>query len=246
MKVVIGALELDPTNVAGSAKSVPAEHGPQTDRGRLEKLRRWDERAWTQFFKDYESKIITLCVAMTRDRAIAEDICADTFVRVVSSIDAFRENSAIKTWIYTIARNLCLTHLARAKRTVSLDDEMVDALPDCTPGAEQVVADREADTVLQEAIGQLDPSLREALLLRVTGDLSYAEIAQVTGVPAALLAERRSGNSPNSLLFSGAWPFRMHRRTSPTMPCGWCARERAQRASPDGRTSFQRCSTLNC
>ena len=91
MKVVIGALELDPSKVAGSAKSVPAEHGPQTDRGRLEKLRRWDQRTWTQFFKDYESKIITLCVAMTRDRAIAEDICADTFVRVVSSIDAFRE-----------------------------------------------------------------------------------------------------------------------------------------------------------
>ena len=111
MKVVIGALELDPPKVAGSAKSVPAEHGPQTDRGRLEKLRRWDQRTWTQFFKDYESKIITLCVAMTRDRTIAEDICADTFVRVVSSIDAFRENSSIKTWIYTIARNLCLTHL---------------------------------------------------------------------------------------------------------------------------------------
>jgi RNA polymerase sigma-70 factor (ECF subfamily) len=147
-------------------------------------------RTWTQFFKDYESKIITLCVAMTRDRAIAEDICADTFVRVVSSIDAFRENSSIKTWIYTIARNLCLTHLARAKRTVSFDDEMADAFPDCTPGAEQVVADREADTVLQEAIGQLDPSLREALLLRVTGDLSYAEIAQVTGVPAATVATR--------------------------------------------------------
>ena len=48
MKVVIGALELDPSKVARSAKSVPAEHGPQTDRGRLEKLRRWDQRTWTQ------------------------------------------------------------------------------------------------------------------------------------------------------------------------------------------------------
>ena len=182
------ALELAPTSVAGSPKSVPAEHGPQTDRGSLEKLRRWDQRTWSRFFKDYESKIITFCVAMTRDRAIAEDICAETFVRVVSSIDAFRENSSIKTWIYTIARNLCLTHLARAKRTVPLDDELVETLPDCSPGPEQVVADREADAVLQEAIGQLDPSLREALLLRVTGDLSYAEIAQVTGVPAATVA----------------------------------------------------------
>src|ERR1700744_1945725 len=103
MKVVIGTLELDPSNVVGSVENVPAERGPLIDRGRLEKLRRWDQRAWTQFFKDYESKIITFCVAMTRDRAIAEDICADTFVRVVSSIDAFRENSSIKTWIYTIA-----------------------------------------------------------------------------------------------------------------------------------------------
>ena len=121
MKVVSGALELEPSNVAGSVKDVAAEHGPQTDHGRLEKLRRWDPLAWTQFFKEYESKIITLCAAMTRDRAIAEDICADTFVRVVSSIDKFREKSSIKTWIYTIARNLCLTHLARAKPTVSLD-----------------------------------------------------------------------------------------------------------------------------
>ena len=190
MKVVIGALELNSSNVARSVKDVPAEHGPQTERGRLEKLRHWDQRAWTQFFKEYESKIITLCVAMTRDQAVAQDICADTFVRVVSSIDKFRENSSIKTWIYTIARNLCLTHLARAKRTVSLDDEMADVLPDRSPGAEQAVADREVDTVLQEAIGQLDPLLREALLLRVTGDLSYSEIAQITGIPAATVATR--------------------------------------------------------
>ena len=302
MKVVIGALELDPSKVAGSAESVPAEHGPQTDRGRLEKLcdAGHQVQRWTQFFKDYESKIITLCVAMTRDRAIAEDICADTFVRVVSSIDAFRENSSIKTWIYTIARNLCLTHLARAKRTVSFDDEMADAFPDCTPGAEQVVADREADTALQEAIGQLDPSLREALLWchgrpflcgnrpsnRSSGrdcsdtgasrtrtaattsgegnlmpsDEFYDDLSAGSTVSCrlsgmrklrpisnlALLAERRSGNSPNSPPFSGAWPLRMHQRTSPTVPCGWCARKRAQRASPDGRTSFQRCSTLDC
>lgn len=188
MKVVVGALELDPSNVAGSVKDVPSEHAPQTDRGRLEKLRHWDQRAWTLFFKEYQNKIITLCVAMTRDQAIAEDICSDTFVRVVSSIDKFRENSSIKTWIYTIARNLCLTHLARPRRTVALDDEMADGLPDRSPGPEQVVADREVDAVLQEAIGQLDPSLREALLLRVTGELSYAEIAQVTGVPVATVA----------------------------------------------------------
>ena len=188
MKVVSGALELDPSDVAGSVKDVPAEHGTQTDHGRLEKLRRWDPLAWTQFFKEYESKIITLCTAMTRDQAIAEDICADTFVRVVSSIDKFRESSSIKTWIYTIARNLCLTHLARAKPTVSLDDEIADTLPDRSPGAEQMLADREVDTILREAIGHLDPSLREALLLRVTADLSYAEIAQVTGVPIATVA----------------------------------------------------------
>jgi RNA polymerase sigma-70 factor (ECF subfamily) len=51
-----------------------------------------------------------------------------------------------------------------------------------------MLADREVDTVLRAAIGQLDPSLREALLLRVTADLSYAEIAQVTGVPIATVA----------------------------------------------------------
>jgi RNA polymerase sigma-70 factor, ECF subfamily len=156
----------------------------------LEKLRRGDERAWTKFFKEYEGRIITMCVAMTRDQGVAEEICADTFVRVVSSIDEFREGSSIKTWIYTIARNLCLTHLARAKQTVALDDEMAEVLPDRSPGAEQTVADQEVDTVLQEAIGELDPSLREALLLRVTGDLSYAEIAQTTGVPVATVATR--------------------------------------------------------
>ena len=188
MKVVIDAVKFDPPNVAGSVKDVPVEHEPQADRGRLEKLRRWDQRAWTQLFKEYESKIVTMCVAMTRDQTIAEDICADTFVRLVSSINRFKGNSSIKTWIYTIARNLCLTHVARAKRTVSLDDEMADALPDRSPGAEQLVADREVHRVLRQAIGQLDPSLREALLLRVTGDLSYAEIAQVTGVPAATVA----------------------------------------------------------
>jgi RNA polymerase sigma-70 factor, ECF subfamily len=156
----------------------------------LEKLRRGDERAWTRFFKEYEGRIITMCVAMTRDQGVAEEICADTFVRVVSSIDEFREGSSIKTWIYTIARNLCLTHLARAKQTVALDDEMADVLPDRSPGAEQAVADQEVDTVLQEAIGELDPSLREALLLRVTGDLSYAEIARTMGVPVATVATR--------------------------------------------------------
>jgi len=53
-----------------------------------------------------------------------------------------------------------------------------------------MVADREVHTVLQEIIRQLDPSLREALLLRVTGNLSYAEIAEVTGVTIATVAMR--------------------------------------------------------
>ena len=81
----------------------------------------------------------------------------------------------------------------------------------------------------------------------IDGELPPERHAQVTAhLKCCLLAERRSGNSPNSPPFSGAWPFRMYQRTSPTMPCGWCARKRAQRANLDGRTSFQRCSTLNC
>ena len=147
-----------------------------------ELIARWqsgDERAATLLVERH-APALTRFVASLGVRVDVEEVVQDTFVRAFGSLDAFRGDSALRTWLFTIARRLVLDRrraVLRIGAAVDLDEADAATEYDALDG---VVAD-ETVRRLEGALGRLTPTQREVFLLRVNEGLSYKEIAQVAG-----------------------------------------------------------------
>jgi RNA polymerase sigma-70 factor (ECF subfamily) len=154
----------------------------------VERLRHMDTRAWAQVMGNHRNGIFFACLRRIGNRADAEDICSQVFERAARAIGGFRGDSSLKTWLHTIAANLCMSHRAAhaARQHVGLDQippEELGALQSDTPAPDRMAGSSEILSAVERALGTLDPVLREAFHLRVREEMSYEEIAQVTGVP---------------------------------------------------------------
>jgi len=114
------------------------------------------------------------------ERDAVEEVVQDTFVRAFSSIDSFRGESTLRTWLFTIARRLVVDRrrAARRRKDVGTLDE-VDAATEYT-ALDSIIAD-EAERRVREAVQRLSPTQREVFTLRVSEGLSYKEIAEIVG-----------------------------------------------------------------
>jgi RNA polymerase sigma factor (sigma-70 family) len=136
---------------------------------------------------------------LTRDPVLSEDAVQDAMLRAFRSFAQFRGASP-RAWLFAIVRNCCRTAQSRASGRValvvnesSLADDVaakIDAQPDPRPSPEEEVL-RKADVALvRTAIEAMPEPFREAVVLRELEDLSYAEIAEVTGVPIGTVMSR--------------------------------------------------------
>lgn len=120
----------------------------------------------------------------------AEDLTQETFLRVVKQAATYEPKSKFTTWLFTLARNLCIDASRRRKhrKTQSLDaqDEEGHSLLDRTAD-KGLAVDREAVSLelrarLERAIDELPDDQREVFLMRESADLSFKEIADVIGI----------------------------------------------------------------
>jgi RNA polymerase sigma-70 factor (ECF subfamily) len=130
---------------------------------------------------------------LLRDRADADDVVQDAYLKAFRAFGGFRGGSA-RAWLLTIVRNACYTRLRRRRPdepSLSLDDGLADP-PDAGPTPEQAVLRQAAARSLREALESLPIDLREAIVLRELEGLSYAEIAAVADVPIGTVMSRLS------------------------------------------------------
>lgn len=149
------------------------------DSSLIERWRKGDERAATALVQRH-ADALGRYVASLGERDAAEEVVQDTFVRAFASLESFRGDSSLRTWLFTIARRLVVDRrrAARRRREVgNLDD--VDAATEYT-ALDGMIAG-EAQRRVREAVGRLSPTQREVFLLRVNEGLSYKEIAEVAG-----------------------------------------------------------------
>jgi RNA polymerase sigma-70 factor (ECF subfamily) len=116
---------------------------------------------------------------LTGDRALAQDLVQETFLRAWRALDSLREPAAAKAWLVTILRR----ERARLFERKSLPTGSIDdvEISDSTPGPDHTGE----TTVLRRAIARLDPKYREPLVLQVLGGFSCAEIAAQLGITEA-------------------------------------------------------------
>jgi RNA polymerase sigma-70 factor, ECF subfamily len=147
----------------------------QPDFGVLRKAQRGDERAFSLIVRAYEVPIFNYVLRLVGDRALAEDLTQEVFIRVYQGLPKFSLRSKFTTWLFQVTKNRVLDELRASERRpralVAIDDapplEVVDA------PFEQV----ETIDALWSAVEELNPDLKMALLLRDVVGLSYNEIA---------------------------------------------------------------------
>jgi len=156
---------------------------PTTDeRTDLDLVERWkagEQRAATLLVERHANAVARF-VASIGERSDVEEIVQDTFVRAFGSLDGFRGESSLRTWLFTIARRLVLDRRRSNRRRgeqVEVQEGDVATEYDALDG---VVAD-ETQQRLQQAMAGLTPTQREVFVLRVGEGMSYKEIADTVG-----------------------------------------------------------------
>jgi len=152
-------------------------------------------KAFNLLVRRWERPLFNFVCKYVGDATVAEDLVQDTFVRVVRSIGQYAHRGAFRSWLYSIAVNLCRDHLkSRKRRTVislydgyttvsgtrvSVSDDMPDERARTDAGAE--AADRER--LVRRLLAGLSEDQRVVILLREYQALTFPEIAEVLGVP---------------------------------------------------------------
>jgi RNA polymerase sigma-70 factor, ECF subfamily len=160
----------------------------QPDLGVLRKAQRGDERAFSLIVRAYEVPVFNYVMRLVGDRALAEDLTQEVFIRVFQGLPKFSLRSKFTTWLFQVTKNRVLDELRASERRpralVAIDDapplEVVDA------PVEQV----ETIQALWAAVDELNTDLKMALLLRDVVGLSYNEIADSLGTTLATVKWR--------------------------------------------------------
>jgi RNA polymerase sigma-70 factor (ECF subfamily) len=143
----------------------------------------YEEVLMTDFsalYKKYAPDVFRFALYLSGDRAQAEDITSETFVRVWTSSEPVRV-ATVKGYLFTIARNLFLQGLRQTSRHVQLDRELPDAQANPYVQAEQ----KEEVRALLAGLQELPEVDRAALLMRAVDDMPYEEISRALGISLA-------------------------------------------------------------
>ena len=164
---------------------------PDTDAALMLRVKQGDGAAFAELVDKYKQPVMNFAWRMLRDATEAEDLAQNVFLQVHKSAHRYKVSARFSTWLFTIARNLCLNEIRR--RTRHPADSMDAAGPE---GDEQPARQYEdsktfipAETLLheeleqkiQQALAELPEIQRTAILLCRKEEMSYEEIAEVVG-----------------------------------------------------------------
>jgi RNA polymerase sigma-70 factor (ECF subfamily) len=161
---------------------------PQPDFGVLRKAQRGDERAFNLIVRAYETPVYNYVLRLVGDRALAEDLTQEVFLRVYQGLPKFSLRCRFTTWLFQVTKNRVLDELRASERrprsVVTIDDipplEVLDA------PVERV----EAMDAVWRSVNELNVELKMALLLRDVVGLSYTEIADSLEITLATVKWR--------------------------------------------------------
>lgn len=139
--------------------------------------------ALEQLYSDHCKDVYRYLYGLCRSAELAEDLTSETFLAVVRSINSFRKESGVKTWLFGIARNKWLEYLRKQKRTPELQaiDEFVSQVPSSSPTAEETLLRRELIKRVYELLDRETERSRKIALMRIDG-YSFYEIGKAVGI----------------------------------------------------------------
>ncbi len=158
-------------------------------------------RAFEVLLGRHRKAVFNFILRYVGDKETAEDLLQETFMRVIKGADAYKRQAKFTTWLYTIARNLCVDQTRRRKhrKHASLDAPMaaeddsgtlLDVIPSSEMASDRKSVNKQLYQRLQGAIGALSEEQREVFLMREFLDMPFKQIADVVGVPENTVKSR--------------------------------------------------------
>jgi RNA polymerase sigma-70 factor, ECF subfamily len=169
------------------------------DEGALVSLaKKGDLKAFDELVNRYETRIFRLAMNITQNREDAEDATQDAFMKSFQHLPDFQGGSRFYTWLVRIAVNEALMRLRRRRPNVTSLDEPIqtdeDLMPreirDWGPTPEKRYEVTELNSILSNAIAELDPIFRTVFILRDVEDLSTEETAEALGISVPAVKSR--------------------------------------------------------
>jgi RNA polymerase sigma-70 factor (ECF subfamily) len=172
-----------------------------TDEALMIRFQQGDRAAFAALVKKHKSPLYNFALRQLRAKTTAEDVVQETFVRVVQNAADFKHEARFTTWLYTIARNLCIDHLRKGalRKHPSLDsrqshDEggptLGEQTADARANVERDATAGELREKIASAVETLPDDQREVFLMREVANLPFKEIADITGVPENTVKSR--------------------------------------------------------
>ena len=169
----------------------------------LRRVRSTDARADADAFAaealNYLEPLYATALRLTRNRTDAEDLVQDTYVKAFRFEKKFERGTNLKAWLYTILHNTWRNRRRDASRdTVEVDSEQVEQAAARADGPavfdtpERILMRATLDAELQAALDSLPEAFREAVWLRDVEEFSYAEMAEMLGIPLGTVMSRIS------------------------------------------------------
>lgn len=158
-----------------------------------------DMEAFDALVVRYERQVYNLAYRMTGNYDDANDVASEAFIRVFNAINRFRGDSSFSTWLYRIVTNVFLDERKRRQSHphISLEEQfelegstLRRQVEDTSPGPMTIAEDKEVQRLLHKAIMTLPEFQREMITMYHILDLSYDEIAQITGLPIGTVKSR--------------------------------------------------------
>ena len=142
-----------------------------------------DRNAACELLEIYYAEIYAYLRRLCGNRADAEDLTQQTFLKVWSSLDGFKGRSRFSTWLYSIARNTCIDYQRKnSGKNPVRSEQWLDECIDDNPGPFANVAERQSARRLYETVEQLDEDKREIVHLHYYQGLSLKQTAEVLGI----------------------------------------------------------------
>ncbi|MFC2171678.1 RNA polymerase sigma factor [Acidobacteriota bacterium] len=149
--------------------------------------------AWHKIVKRYERRVFCIAYQFVGRYEEAEDLTQELFLKIFSSLDRFKEDGNFPRWLMKIARNLCIDHYRRRKKEMELvvangEEALLPADAKADPYGR--ARRKEKREILREALNQLPPDLKTAVVMRDIQGYSYKEIAAGLKVPEGTVKSR--------------------------------------------------------
>ena len=190
----------EPQRPGGVQSEATVETEPETAE-LIEGIRRGDADAFERVARSYAPRLFGLAIRLTGNRADAEDLVQETLVRALPALRRFEGRARVSTYLVRALTNLWKNSLRSRKRSRLVDwfrastgkdgdEEREVVAVDRSPSAQERLEQQDRAAEVRRCVARLEPTRRLTLLLREVEELSYEEIATMTGVPVGTVRSR--------------------------------------------------------